>query len=83
MMTITLHKVNFIKQIERKNKMKQYNVNRIHSDLNNFDMYLQEHFERVSYDDDADVNACITDMKYVSKRLKKLDRIEKVLGINE
>ena len=83
MMTITLHKVNFIKQIERKNKMKQYNVNRIHSDLNNFDMYLQEHFERVSYDDDADVNACIKDMKYVSKRLKKLDRIEKVLGINE
>jgi hypothetical protein len=72
-----------MKQIERKNKMKQYNVNRIHPDLNNFDMYLQEHFVRVSYDDDADVNACITDMKYVSKRLKKLDRIEKVLGINE
>ena len=62
--------------------MKQYIVNRIHPDLNNFDMYLQEHFERVSYDDDADVNACIKDMKYVSKRLKKLDRIEKVLGIN-
>ena len=66
-----------------KNKMKEYNVNRIHSDLNNFDMYLQEHFGRVSYDDDADVNVCIKDMKYVSKRLKKLDRIEKVLGINE
>ena len=45
-------------------------------------MYLQDHFARVSYDDDADVNACIRDMKYVSKRLKKLDRIEKVLGIN-
>ena len=29
------------------------------------------------------VKACIRDMKYVSKRLKKLDRIEKVLGINE
>mgnify|MGYP003114459734 CR=1 FL=1 len=57
--------------------MKQYNVNKIHSDLNNLDMYLQEHFRRVSYDDDADVNACIKDMKYVSKRLKKLDRIEK------
>ena len=66
-----------------KNKMKEYNVNRIHSDLNNFDMYLEEHFERVSYDDDADVNVCIKDMKYISKRLKKLDRIEKVLGINE
>ena len=63
--------------------MKQYNVNKIHSDLNNFDMYLQEHFERVSYDEDADVSACIKDMKYVSKRLKKLDLIEKVLGINE
>ena len=63
--------------------MANYYVNTIHSDLNNFDMYLQDHFARVSYDDDADVNACIRDMKYVSKRLKKLDRIEKVLGINE
>ena len=62
--------------------MSDYFVKNIHQDLNNFDMYLQEHFERVSYDDDADVNACIRDMKYVSKRLKKLDRIEKVLGIN-
>lgn len=62
--------------------MANYYVNTIHSDLNNFDMYLQDHFARVSYDDDADVNACIRDMKYVSKRLKKLDRIEKVLGIN-
>jgi len=63
--------------------MSNYFVKNIHQDLNNFDMYLQDHFGRVSYDDDADVNACITDMKYVSKRLKKLDRIEKVLGINE
>ena len=62
--------------------MANYYVNTIHSDLNNFDMYLHDHFARVSYDDDADVNACIRDMKYVSKRLKKLDRIEKVLGIN-
>ena len=62
--------------------MANYYVNTIHSDLNNFDMYLQDHFARVSYDDDADVNACIRDMKYVSKRLKKLDRIEKVLGIH-
>ena len=50
--------------------MANYYVNTIHSDLNNFDMYLQDHFARVSYDDDADVNACIRDMKYVSKRLK-------------
>ena len=63
--------------------MANYYVNTIHSDLNNFDMYLQDHFARVSYDDDADVNACIRDMKYVSKRLKKLDRIEKVLGIDQ
>ena len=35
------------------------------------------------YDDDSDINACIKDMKYVSKRLKKLDRIEKVLGIDQ
>jgi len=60
-----------------------YYVKTIHSDLSNFDMYLQEHFGRVSYDDDADMNVCIKDMKYVSKRLRKLDRIEKVLGINE
>jgi len=63
--------------------MADYYVKTIHSDLNNFDMYLQEHFARVFYDDDSDINACIKDMKYVSKRLKKLDRIEKVLGINE
>tara|TARA_R110002153_G_scaffold52212_1_gene146468 strand:+ start:58 stop:249 length:192 start_codon:yes stop_codon:yes gene_type:complete len=63
--------------------MADYYVKTIHSDLNNFDMYLQEHFERVFYDDDSNINACIKDMKYVSKRLKKLDRIEKVLGINE
>jgi len=63
--------------------MADYYVKTIHSDLNNFDMYLQEHFERVFYDDDSGINACIKDMKYVSKRLKKLDRIEKVLGINE
>ena len=60
--------------------MKDYFVKNIHQDLNNFDMYLQEHFERVSYDDDADINACIKDMKYVSKRLKKLDKIEKILN---
>ncbi len=60
--------------------MADYYVKTIHSDLNNFDMYLQEHFARVSYDDDADVNACIKDMKYVSKRLKKLDKIEKILN---
>ena len=60
--------------------MSDYYVKNIHSDLNNFDMYLQEHFERVSYDDDADINACIRDMKYVSKRLKKLDKIEKILN---
>ena len=41
-------------------------------------MYLQEHFGRVEYDGDEDVNACIRDMKYVSERLKKLDRIEKI-----
>jgi len=63
--------------------MADYYVKTIHSDLNNFDMYLQEHFERVFYDDDSDINACIKDMKYVSKRLKKLDRIEKVLGIDQ
>ena len=62
--------------------MANYYVKTVHTDLNNFDMYLQEHFERVSYDDDADVKACIRDMQYVSKRLKKLDRIEKVLGIH-
>jgi hypothetical protein len=59
--------------------MANYYVKTIHSDLNNFDMYLQEHFERVFYDDDSDINACIKDMKYVSKRLKKLDKIEKIL----
>ena len=59
--------------------MANYYVKTIHSDLGNFDMYLQELFERVSYDDDADVKACIRDMKYVSKRLKKLDKIEKIL----
>ena len=63
--------------------MSDYFVKNVHQDLNNFDMYLQDHFDRVSYDDDADVNACITDMKYVSKRLKKLDRIEKILEIKE
>ena len=63
--------------------MANYYVNTIHSDLNNFDMYLQDHFARVSYDDDADVNACIRDMKYVSKRLKKLDRIEKIFEKKE
>ena len=60
--------------------MSDYYVKNIHSDLNNFDMYLQEHFARVSYDDDADINSCIRDMKYVSKRLKKLDKIEKILN---
>jgi hypothetical protein len=63
--------------------MSDYFVKNVHQDLNNFDMYLQDHFDRVSYDDDADANACITDMKYVSKRLKKLDRIEKILEIKE
>jgi len=63
--------------------MSDYFVKNIHQDLNNFDMYLQDHFGRVSYDDDSDVNACITDMKYVSRRLKKLDRIEKILEIKE
>ena len=63
--------------------MSDYFVKNIHQDLNNFDMYLQEHFGNVSYDDDVDVKACITDMKYVSKRLKKLDRIEKILEIKE
>ena len=63
--------------------MKDYFVKNIHQDLNNFDMYLQEHFERVSYDDDADINACIKDMKYVSKRLKKLDSIEKIFEKKE
>jgi len=58
--------------------MKDYFVKTIHSDLDNFDMYLQEHFERVDYDSNADVNACIRDMKYVSQRLKKLDKIEKI-----
>ena len=60
--------------------MANYYVKTIHSDLGNFDMYLQEHFARGSYDDDADINACIRDMKYVSKRLKKLDKIEKILN---
>ena len=63
--------------------MSDYFVKNIHQDLNNFDMYLQQHFGNVSYDDYADVKACITDMKYVSKRLKKLDRIEKILEIKE
>ena len=63
--------------------MKDYFVKNIHQDLNNFDMYLQEHFERVSYEEDADINACIKDMKYVSKRLKKLDRIEKIFEKKE
>ena len=58
--------------------MKQYNLNIIHPNLHKFEMYLREHFGTVSYDDDAEVNACITDMNYVSKRLKKLERIEKV-----
>ena len=61
--------------------MKEYFVKTIHTDLSNFDMYLQEHFARVSYDDDADVNVCIKDMKYVSKRLKKLDKIEKIISV--
>ena len=63
--------------------MKDYFVKNIHQDLNNFDMYLQEHFGNVSYDDDADINACIKEMKYVSKRLKKLDRIEKIFEKKE
>ena len=62
--------------------MANYYVKTIHSDLGNFDMYLQDHFARVSYDDDSDINACIRDMKYVSKRLKKLDKMEKILNKN-
>ena len=60
--------------------MKEYFVKTIHSDLSNFDMYLQDLFKRVSYDGD-DVNVCIKDMKYVSKRLKKLDKIEKITSV--
>jgi len=59
--------------------MSGYYVGKIHNDLNNVDMYLQEHFDRVSYDSDADYKACIKDVKYITKRLKKLDRIEKIM----
>ncbi len=59
--------------------MSGYYVGKIHNDLNNVDMYLDEHFGRVSYDSDADVIACIKDMRYITKRLKKLDRIEKIM----
>ena len=53
--------------------MSGYYVGKIHNDLNNVDMYLQEHFDRVSYDSDEDYKACIKDVKYITKRLKKLD----------
>ena len=59
-----------------------YYVKKIHHDLNNVDMYLQEHFDRVSYDSDKDYKACIRDVKYITKRLKKLDRIEKIVNGN-
>tara|TARA_B100000029_G_scaffold486336_1_gene540583 strand:+ start:425 stop:616 length:192 start_codon:yes stop_codon:yes gene_type:complete len=62
--------------------MKGYFVGKIHNDLVNVDMYLDEHFGRVSYDSDADVIACIKDMKSITKRLNKLDRIEKVMRAN-
>ena len=51
--------------------MSGYYVGKIHNDLNNVDMYLQEHFDRVSYDSDEDYKACIKDVKYITKRLKK------------
>lgn len=60
--------------------MSGYYVGKIHNDLNNVDMYLQEHFDRINYDSDEDYKACIKDVKYITKRLKKLDRIEKIIG---
>ena len=60
-------------------KEKEFGVNNFHGDLNNLYMYLEEHFVRVSYDDDSDVIACNKDIKLISKRLKKLDKIEKIL----
>ena len=59
--------------------MSGYYVGKTHNDLNNVDMYLQEHFDRVSYDSDEDHKSCIKDVKYITKRLKKLDRIEKIM----
>ena len=60
-------------------KEKEFGVNNFHGDLNNLYIYLEEHFDRVSYDDDSDVIACNKDIKLISKRLKKLDKIEKIL----
>ena len=65
--------------IRSNSRMSGYYVGKIHNDLNNVDMYLQEHFERISYDSDEDYKACIKDVKYITKRLKKLDRIEKIM----
>jgi hypothetical protein len=62
--------------------MRKYYVAKIHNDLNNVDMYLQDHFDRVCYDSDEDYKACIRDVKYITKRLKKLDRIEKIMEGN-
>ena len=68
--------------IRKENKMskeKEFGVNNFHGDLNNLYMYLEEHFDRVSYDSDSDAIACNEDIKLISKRLKKLDKIEKIL----
>jgi hypothetical protein len=55
-------------------------IKKYHPNLDNFYLYLEEHFALRSYDSDDDVKAVQEDFKYISKRLKKLDRIEKIFN---
>jgi hypothetical protein len=58
-------------------------IKKYHSDLDNFYLYLEDHFAIRSYDSDEDLKAVKEDFKYVSQRLKKLDRLEKILNKKE
>tara|TARA_R100000655_G_scaffold87704_1_gene127958 strand:+ start:699 stop:887 length:189 start_codon:yes stop_codon:yes gene_type:complete len=58
--------------------MIEYFVAKIHNDLDNVDTYLNKYFARMKCSD-SNINNCIKDMKYITKRLKKLDRIEKII----
>tara|TARA_R100001591_G_scaffold3857_2_gene9104 strand:+ start:501 stop:689 length:189 start_codon:yes stop_codon:yes gene_type:complete len=58
--------------------MIEYFVAKIHNDLDNVDTYLNKYFARMKCND-SNINNCIKDMKYITKRLKKLDRIEKII----
>jgi hypothetical protein len=55
-------------------------IKKYHPNLDNFYLYLEEHFALHSYDGDEDIKAVKEDFKYVSERLKKLDRLEKTFS---